>query len=59
MPDHKHLLLRIPPRYSVSSFMGYLTGKSALMMFDRHANLKEKYGNRQFGAERNYVSTVG
>ena len=59
MPDHVHLLLAIPPKYSISSFMGYLKGKSALMMFDRHANLKYKYGNRHFWAEGYYVSTVG
>ena len=58
-PDHVHLLVSIPPRISVSSFMGYLKGKSALMMFDRHANLKYKYGNRHFWAEGYYVSTVG
>ncbi|MCC4421245.1 IS200/IS605 family transposase, partial [Limosilactobacillus reuteri] len=46
MPDHVHLLVSIPPKLSVSQFMGYLKGKSALMMFDRHANLKYKYGNR-------------
>ena len=49
----------IPPKYSVSSFMGYLKGKSALMIFDKHANLKYKYGNRHFWAEGYYVSTVG
>lgn len=59
MPDHVHLLLAIPPKYSVSSFMGYLKGKSELMMFDRHANLKYKFGNRDFWAEGFYVSTVG
>lgn len=59
MADHVHLLLSIPPKMSVSSFMGYLKGKSALMMFDRHANLKYKYGNRHFWAEGYYVSTVG
>ena len=59
MPDHAHLLVAIPPRISVASFMGYLKGKSALMMFDRHANLKYKYGNRHFWAEGYYVSTVG
>ena len=48
MPDHVHLLLSIPPKMSVSSFMGYLKGKSALMIFDKHANLKYKYGNRHF-----------
>ena len=51
MPDHIHLLLSIPPKYSVSSFMGYLKGKSSLMIFDMHANLKYKYGNRKFWAE--------
>ena len=59
MIDHVHLLLSIPPKISVSSFMGYLKGKSALMMFDKHANLKYKYGNRHFWAEGYYVSTVG
>jgi len=59
MPDHVHLLLSIPPKMSVSSFMGYLKGKSALQIFDRHANLKYKYGNRHFWAEGYYVSTVG
>ena len=51
MPDHIHLLLSIPPKYSVSSFMGYLKGKSSLMIFDMHSNLKYKYGNRKFWAE--------
>ena len=59
MSDHVHLLLSIPPKLSVSSFMGYLKGKSALMIFDKHANLKYKYGNRHFWAEGYYVSTVG
>ena len=53
------MLGSIPPRISVSSFMGYLKGKSALMMFDKHANLKYKFGNRHFWAEGYYVSTVG
>ncbi|BCK42733.1 hypothetical protein DAT299_02970 [Streptococcus suis] len=48
MPDHVHMLVSIPPRLSVSSFMGYLKGKSALVMFDKHANLKYKFGNRHF-----------
>ena len=48
MPDHIHMLVSIPPKISVSSFMGYLKGKSSLFMFDRHANLKYKYGNRKF-----------
>ena len=59
MPGHIHLLLSIPPKYSVSSFMGYLKGKSAMMIFERHANLKYKYGNRHFWATEYYVSTVG
>ena len=59
MPDHIHLLLSIPPKYSVSSFMGYLKGKSAMMIFERHANLKYKFGNRHFWATGYYVSTVG
>ena len=59
MKDHVHLLLSIPPKMSVSSFMGYLKGKSALMIFEYHANLKYKYGNRHFWAEGYYVSTVG
>ena len=71
MPDHIHMLVSIPPKItiissitiptkiSVSSFMGYLKGKSALMIFDKHANLKYKFGNRHFWAEGYYVSTVG
>lgn len=59
MPDHIHMLVKIPPKISVSSFMGYLKGKSALMMFDQHANLKYKFGNRHFWSEGYYVSTVG
>ena len=59
MPDHVHILVSIPPKYSVSQFMGYLKGKSSLMIFDRHANLKYKFGNRHFWAEGYYVSTVG
>ena len=59
MPNHVHMLVAIPPKYRVSSFMGYLKGKSALMMFDRHANLKYKFGNRHFWSEGYYVSTVG
>ena len=47
-PDHIHMLVRIPPKYSVSQIMGYLKGKSSLMIFERHANLKYKYGNRHF-----------
>lgn len=59
MPDHVHLLLMIPSKISISSFMGDLKGKSALMMFDKHANLKYKFGNRHFWLEGYYVSTVG
>ncbi len=59
MSDHVHILVSIPPKMSVSSFMGYLKGKSVLMMFDRHANLKYKFGNRHFWSEGYYVSTVG
>lgn len=58
-PDHIHMLVSIPPKISISSFMGYLKGKSSLMIFDRHANLKYKYGNRKFWAEGYYVDTVG
>ena len=57
--DHIHMLVSIPPKLAVSSFMGYLKGKSALMMFDKHANLKYKFGNRHFWSEGYYVSTVG
>ena len=59
MIDHIHMLVSIPPKMSVSYFMGYLKGKSALMIFDKHANLKYLYGNRHFWAEGYYVSTVG
>ena len=59
MPDHVHMLVSIPPKISVSSFMGYLKGKSSLMIFDKHANLKYKFGNRKFWAEGYFVSTVG
>ena len=59
MPDHIHLLLSIPPKYSVSSFMGYLKGESAMMIFERHANLKYRYGSRHFWATGYYVSTEG
>jgi len=58
-PDHIHMLVSIPPKLSVSSFMGYLKGKSSLMIFDRHANLKYKYGNRHFWCRGYYVDTVG
>ena len=58
-PDHIHMLVEIPPNLSVAQFMGYLKGKSSLMIFDRHANLKYKYGNRHFWCRGYYVDTVG
>ena len=58
-PDHIHMLISTPPKYSVSQIMGYLKGKSSLMIFDRHANLKYKYGDRHFWARGYYVDTVG
>lgn len=58
-PDHIHMLLEIPPKYSISEIMGYLKSKSTLMIFDRHANLKYKYGNRHFWAIGYFVDTVG
>ncbi|MBQ6343554.1 MAG: IS200/IS605 family transposase [Anaerolineaceae bacterium] len=57
--DHIHMLVKIPPKISVSDFMGYLKGKSSLMIFDQHANLKYKYGNRHFWCRGYYVDTVG
>ena len=57
-PDHIHMLVSIPPKISVAQFMGYLKGKSSLMIFDRHANLKYKYGNRHFWCRGYYVDTV-
>lgn len=57
-PDHIHMLVEIPPHMSVSSFMGYLKSKSSLMIFDRHTNLKYKYGNRHFWCRGYYVDTV-
>lgn len=58
-PDHIHMLVSIPPYLSVSQFMGYLKGKSSLMIFDRHANLKYKYGSRHFWCRGYYTDTVG
>ena len=58
-PDHIHMLLSIPPKLAVSDFMGYLKGKSSLMIFERHAQLKYKYGNRKFWCKGYYVDTVG
>ena len=57
--DHIHMLVSIPPKLSVAGFMGYLKGKSSLMIFDRHANMKYKYGNRTFWCRGYYVDTVG
>jgi REP element-mobilizing transposase RayT len=57
--DHVHMLVRIPPKYSVSEIMGYLKGKSSLMIFEKHANLKYRYGNRHFWCRGYYVDTVG
>ena len=58
-PDHIHMYISIPPKVSVSSFLGYLKGKSTLIIFERHSNLKYKYGNRFFWCRGYYVSTVG
>lgn len=58
-PDHIHMLVSIPPHISVAQFMGYLKSKSTLMIFDRHANLKYKYGTRSFWCRGYYVDTVG
>lgn len=58
-PDHIHMLVSIPPNLSVAQFVGYLKGKSTLMIFDRHANLKYKYGSRHFWCRGYYVDTVG
>lgn len=59
MPDHIHILVKIPPKISISNFMGYLKGKSAMMIFARHGNLKYKFGNNNFWSTGYYVSTVG
>ena len=58
-PDHIHMLLEIPPKMSVSSFVGFLKGKSSLMLHERHGNLKYKYGNRSFWCRGYYVDTAG
>ena len=58
-PDHIHMYVSIPPKLSVSSFVGYLKGKSTLIIFERHANLKYKYGSRSFWCRGYYASTVG
>ena len=59
MSDHIHMFVSIPPYLSIAQFMGYLKGKSTLMIFDRHANLKYKYGSRHFWCRGYYVDTVG
>ena len=59
MPDHIHMLVSIPPKYSVSEVVGYLKGKSSLIIFEKRANLKYKYGNRHFWCRGYYVDTVG
>ena len=59
MKDHVHLLVRIPPKYSVAEIMGYRKGKSSLMIFERHAHMKYRYGNRKFWCRGYYVDTVG
>lgn len=58
-PDHNHMLVSVPPYISIAQFMGYLKGKSSLMIFDRHANLKYKYESRNFWCRGYYVDTVG
>ena len=58
-PDHIHMLISVPPKYSISQIMGYLKGKSSLMIFEKYANLKYKYGNRHFWCRGFYVDTVG
>ena len=57
--DHIHMLISVPPKYSISQIMGYLKGKSSLMIFEKYANLKYKYGNRHFWCRGFYVDTVG
>ena len=59
MPDHIHMLVSIPPKLAVADFVGYLKGKSTLMIFERHANMKYKYGRRVFWSKGYYVNTVG
>ena len=59
MPDHVHMYVSMPPKISVAGFVGFLKGKSTLIIFERHANLKYKYGNRHFWCRGYYVDTVG
>ena len=58
-PDHIHMLISVPPKYSVAQIVGYLKGKSSLMIFEKYANMKYKYGNRHFWCRGYYVDTVG
>ena len=58
-PDHVHMLVEIPPKMSEAGFMGFLKGKSSLLIHERHGNLKYKYGNRSFWCRGYYVDTVG
>ena len=58
-PDHIHMLIEVAPKYSIAEFMGYLKSKSTLMIFERHANMKYKFGNRKFWARGYFVDTVG
>ena len=58
-PDHVHMLIEVPPKYSVSQFMGYLKGKSSLMIYEKWGNMKYKYRNREFWCRGYYVDTVG
>lgn len=58
-PDHIHMLISVPPKYSIAQIMGYLKGKSTLMIFEKYANLKYKYGQRSFWCRGYYVDTVG
>ena len=58
-PDHVHMLVEIPPKYSVSSFMGFLKGKSSIMIYEKWGNMKYKYRNREFWCRGYYVDTVG
>ena len=58
-PDHVHMLVEIPPKLSVSGFMGYLKGKSSILIYQKYANMKFKYRNREFWCRGNYVDTVG
>ena len=58
-PDHVHMLISVPPKMSIAGVMGYIKGKSTLLIFERHADMKYKYGQRQFWCRGYYVDTVG